>query len=157
MPCHTRRSIFASVLAAAALTAMIAPARAEQRFFTVVAVEPKGGTTVDKEPFPAAPLPQGGGYVMKHPDHTGRWEVSAYVWQPSQIIVNQGDEVTIEFVGINGAHHPTTISGYDKAFELKRGHTMRVSFTADKAGVFPIVCATHKPSMVAELVVMAKR
>jgi hypothetical protein len=153
----THRSIFASLLAAAALAAMAAPASAGQRFFTVVAVEPKGGTTADKEPFPATPLPPGGGYVIKAPDPSGRWEVSAYVWQPSQIIVDQGDEVTIEFVGINGAHHPTTITGYDKSFVLKRGHTMRVSFTADKAGVFPIVCAMHKPSMVGELVVMAKK
>ena len=36
-------------------------------------------------------------------EKTRRWEVSAYIWQPSQIIVNEGDEVTLEFVGINGS------------------------------------------------------
>ena len=47
--------------------------------------------------------------MIKQPDQTGRWEVSTYVWMPSQIVVNQGDEVTLEFVGINGAFHPTEI------------------------------------------------
>ena len=58
-------------------------ALAEKRFLTVLAVEPKGGTTVDKEPFPPSSLPAGGGYVVAKPDEkTGRWEVSSYVWLP---------------------------------------------------------------------------
>jgi hypothetical protein len=32
----------------------------------------------------------------------------------STSIVNQKDDVTLEFVGINGANHPTTIAGHDK-------------------------------------------
>jgi plastocyanin len=130
---------------------------AEQRFFTIAAVEPKGGTTTDKEPFPHHALPEGGGYILKQPDQTGRWEVSTYVWQPSQIIVSEGDDVTLEFVGINGAEHPTTIAGYDKALVLKRGNVVRLEFKADKAGTFKIACATHRPSMVGELIVLPKR
>jgi plastocyanin len=132
-------------------------AQAEKRFFTIAAVEPKGGTTADKEPFPAAALPEGGGYVIKKPDQTGRWEVSAYVWQPSQIIVTEGDDVTLEFIGINGAEHPTTIVGYDKTLVLKRGHVIRIELKADKPGTFAIVCNHHKPSMVGELIVMPKK
>ena len=44
------------------------PAVAAKRHIVVTAVEPKGGVTVDKEPFPATPLPEGGGYVLKKPD-----------------------------------------------------------------------------------------
>jgi plastocyanin len=143
-------------LAAATVSAI--PASAEKRFFTVLAVEPKGGTTVDKEPFPAAPLPAGGGYVMSQPDEkTRRWEVSAYVWQPAQIIVNEGDEVTLEFVGINGATHATTIAAFGQAFTLKRGEAHRVTFTANEVGSFGVVCTTHRPSMVGELVVLPRR
>jgi len=140
-----------------ALAASPADAQAQKRFFTIAAVEPKGGTTADKEPFPAAALPDGNGYVLKKPDQTGRWEVSTYVWQPSQIIVTEGDHVTLEFIGINGAEHPTTIVGYDKTLVLKRGHVIRLEFKADKAGVFPIVCTHHRPSMVGELIVLAKK
>ena len=139
-------------------TALTNSASAEKRFFTVLAVEPKGGTTAEKELFPSGPLPSGGGYVLSQPDQkTSRWEVSAYVWQPAQIIVYQGDEVTLEFVGINGAIHPTTISAFSQAFSLKRGEAHRVTFIADKVGSFGVVCSTHRPSMVGEIVVLPKR
>jgi plastocyanin len=139
------------------LAAAFDPAHAAKRHIVVTAVEPKGGANVDKETFPAAALPEGKGYGLKQPDQTGRWEVSVYVWDPRQIFVDEGDEVVLEFVGINGASHPTTISGYDKTFELKRGEVTKVSFVADKPGRFEIVCATHHPTMVAELIVAAKK
>jgi plastocyanin len=135
-----------------------AAASAEKRSFTVLAVEPKGGVTADKEAFPTEPLPAGGGYVTSKPDEkTGRWEVSAYIWQPSQIIVNEGDEVTLEFVGINGAAHPTSLAAFGQTFTVKRGHAHRVTFVADKAGIFGITCSNHAPSMTGELIVMPKR
>jgi plastocyanin len=149
--------MLAGMLVGAYLVGASGPAQAAQRFFTIAAVEPKGGTSADKEPFPTAALPEGGGYVIKKPDQTGRWEVSAYVWQPSQIIVTEGDDVTLEFIGINGAEHPTTIVGYDKTLVLKRGHVIRIVLKADKPGTFAIVCNHHKPSMVGELIVMPKK
>ena len=130
---------------------------AGRRFFTVAAVEPRGGTNASQEAFPTEPLPAGGGYVIRQPDQTGRWEVSAYVWNPSQIVVNQGDDVTLEFVGINGASHPTEIKGLGKTFTLKRGQVTRVEFKAERPGVYPIVCSTHAPSMRGEVVVLPRR
>jgi plastocyanin len=147
----------AAMVGIAAVAGGPSAAIAENRIFTIAAVELKGGTRADKEPFPAEPLPAGRGYELKEPNQTGRWEVSAMVWQPSQIIVNEGDEVTLEFIGIDSASHATTISGYSHSFTLKRGHMNRVSFVADKPGVFLIACATHMPSMRAELVVMARQ
>ena len=110
------------ILTAMALATVLAgtsPAAAEKRYIVVTAVEPKGGASVEKEPFPATPLPEGAGYQLKKPNAEGRWEVAVYVFDPRQIFVNEGDEVTLEFVGINGASHPITIGGYDKSFELK--------------------------------------
>ncbi len=126
-----------------------------KRTITMVAVEPKGGTTIDKELFPTAALPEGKGYELEAPNAEGRWEVSTYRWDPNQIIVNQGDEVTLEILGINGAEHPSVIDGYDISFTVKRGQLTTVTFTADKAGVFEIRCGTHQPSMVGELIVLA--
>ena len=128
----------------------------ERRFFTVLAVEPRGGVNAAQEAFPTEPLPPGGGYVVRPPDPTGRWEVSAYVWSPSQIVVRQGDEVTLEFVGINGASHPTEIKGLGKAFALSRGRAVRVEFKADLPGVHAIICGTHQPSMRGEIVVLPR-
>ena len=151
------RAIFATALALAVTPLLSAAAYAEKRLIVVTAIEPKGGVTVDKEPFPAEKLPDGGGYVLKQPDDKGRWEISAYVFDPRQITVNEGDEVALEFIGINGASHPTTIAGYDISFTLKRGQVNRVSFVASKPGVFAIKCATHHPTMVAELIVNPKK
>lgn len=148
----------ATVSVIGTLTAFATPAMAQKRYFTILAIEPKGGTTVDREVFPAAPLPPGGGYVLSAPDHkTKRWEVSAYVWLPSQITVTEGDEVTLEFVGINGSSHATTIAAFGQSFLVKRGEANRVTFVADKAGIFGITCSTHQPSMSGELIVLPKR
>ncbi|RUV47268.1 MAG: hypothetical protein EOS23_17805 [Mesorhizobium sp.] len=130
-------------------------AQAAKRTITMVAVEAKGGTTVDKEPFPTAGLPEGKGYELEAPNAEGRWEVSAYRWEPNQIIVNQGDEVTLEILGVNGAEHPGVIDGYDVSFTVKRGQLTTVTFTAGKTGVFEFRCGTHQPSMVGELIVLA--
>lgn len=132
-------------------------AEAAKRYIVVTAIEPKGSTNVAKEPFPEGALPPEPGYVLKKPDETGRWEVSVYVFDPRQIVVDEGDEVVLEFVGINGASHPTTIVGYDKTFTLLRGQSHKVSFVADKVGIFPIVCASHHPTMTGELVVKARK
>lgn len=151
-------------IAATLMLVLVAPASAGaaeaagmKRTVTMVAVEPKGGATVDKEPFPTAALPEGKGYVLKQPDASGRWEVSTYRWEPSQIVVNQGDEVTLEILGVNGGAHPSTLEGYDINFTVKRGELTTVSFTADKAGVFRFRCGVHQPSMTGELIVLPAR
>jgi len=152
-----------SVRAALALalgSLALAPASdafAAKRTFIVTAVEPKGGVTVDKEPFPATPLPEGGGYVLKKPDDKGRWEVSVYVFDPRQIFVDEGDEVTLEFVGVNGGSHPIAIEAYGQTFELKRGHVNKVTFVADKPGRHSIICSSHQPTMISELIVAPKK
>ena len=80
------------LLAGATLAGMSGQAQAEKRSFTIAAVELKGGATVDKEQFPTGALPAGAGYVLTKPNDAGRWEVSVYLWTPSQITVNQDDE-----------------------------------------------------------------
>ena len=151
------RSATMALLSLLALAAAAAPANGDamKRTITMAAVELKGGTTIDKTPFPTAALPEGKGYELKSPGEDGRWEVSAYRWEPSQIIVNQGDEVTLEIIGVNGAEHPAVIEGYDISFTVKRGELTTVTFVADKPGVFSLQCGTHLPSMVGELIVLA--
>lgn len=146
-----------AVLAFASILAMPnTSAFADKRHIVVTAVEPKGGVNVEKEPFPG-PLPEGGGYVLKKPDDKGRWEVAVYLFEPRQIFVDEGDEVTLEFIGINGASHPTTIEAYGQVFELKRGHIHKVTFTADKPGRHSIICSAHQPTMTSELIVAPKK
>lgn len=123
----------------------------------MAAVEAKGGVTTDKEPYPEKAPPPGGGYLLNAPDKSGRWEVSTYRWEPGTVVVNQGDNVTLEIIGINGAAHPLRIEGHDVKAVIRRGEIVRVSFRAEKAGLFKIICDTHQPSMQADLVVLPKR
>ena len=142
------------VLAVSACTTGGARLAAGERTIYMAAIEPKGSATVDKEPFPAEALPAGGGYALEGPDEEGAWTVETYRWLPGGITVVQGDKVTLEILGVNGAMHASKVEGYDIAFDVKRGQVTTVTFTADKAGVFRIICSTHQPAMTGTLVVL---
>jgi plastocyanin len=122
----------------------------------MAAVEPRGSTNVANEPFPEVPLPEGGGYVLREPDAEGNWSVSVYMWMPEQVVVTEGDEVTLRIVGINGAAHPSIIEGYDIEFDVARGALTDVTFTADRVGTFPIICVIHQPTMTGQLIVLPR-
>jgi len=159
----SKRYLLVAACAAAMLASPVpngareATAAPGKRTIYMAAVEPKGGVTADKEMFPTEAMPEGGGYVLKKPDSTGRWEVSTYRWDPGTVIVNQGDEVTLEIIGINGKEHSIAIEGHDVSGAVKRGHVTRLKFTAGKVGIYKIICASHLPSMQGELVVLAAR
>ena len=123
---------------------------------TLAAVEMKGGSPQDKEPYPEAPLPPGGGYSKTPPNPRGRWEVSAYQWSPGTLVVREGEVVTLEVVGINGDEHRATIQDHVESFTVKRGHITRVRFTAGKPGVYPVMCTKHLPTMQGTLLVLPK-
>ena len=146
-----------AVLAAWASTSRTAYAEGAKRTIYMAAIEPKGSTTVAKEPFPTAKLPPGAGYGLKAPDKDGKWGVKTYRWLPSTIVVNQGDEVTLEILGVNSKEHHAVIEDYNINFTVRRGQVIRVNFRADKAGIFNIVCNVHRPVMTAQLVVLPRR
>jgi len=130
---------------------------AEEGVHYIALIEPKGGVSVDKEPYPEGTLPQGGGYVKKAPNPAGRWEVSTYQFSPATIVVKQGDRVTLEMVGINGAKHSVHVDKYRPDHVLvKRGEIARIQFTADTPGLFKIHCKEHEPTMEGQLVVLPR-
>ena len=106
----------------------------QERIIHMAAIEPKRSTTVDKEPFPVAELPAGRGYGLKAPDEAGKWVVETYRYIPGTVVVNEGDMVTLEIVGINGKEHPFHIDEYGVKGVVKRGEVTRVTFLADKPG-----------------------
>ncbi len=120
------------------------------------AVEPKGSTNVETEPFPTEALPAGGNYGLKEPDADGKWVVETYTWAPDQIIVFEGDTVNLEIIGINGARHDSTIEGHVSSFVVERGKLTSLSFVAGAPGVYKIICSTHPPAMTGELVVLPR-
>ncbi len=146
----------AITIAACSSSAPSASTQPAKRTITVAAVEPKGSATVDKEPFPSEALPAGDGYKLTKPDTTGTWVVETYRWDPGTIVVNQGDEVTLEIIGINGKEHPAALEGYNLTVNVKRGQVSRLTFKADKPGIFKLICSVHQPAMNADLVVLPR-
>jgi plastocyanin len=132
----------------------------EQRTIYINLIEPKGGTNVEDEPYPATELPAGkegtpGGFAIKEPDEAGRWQVSAYMFEPSTVVVNQGDDVTLNFFGVNGKEHSIHIDKYiEHHFTMKRGDLVSKNFVASESGIFKIHCQEHEPNMVGQLVVL---
>lgn len=80
-----------------------------------------GDDTHPPEPFPSNELPVGGGYTLTPPNKNGDWKVRAFEFSPSQIIVHQGNEITLDFLGVQGSCHVISVDGYEEEFELNRG------------------------------------
>ena len=100
-------------------------------------------------------IPTGGGFRITEPNKAGAWDFRSFTFSPSQIVVNQGDKITLHFIGVQGAHHVVTVDGIG-TFELKRGQINTVSFVANNPGIINYVCHVHLPNMVGQILVLPK-
>ena len=100
-------------------------------------------------------IPTGGGFRITAPNKAGAWDFRSFTFSPDQIVVNQGDKVTLHFIGVQGAHHVVTVEGVD-TFELMRGQIHTVTFTANNPGTITYVCHVHLPNMVGQILVLPK-
>jgi cytochrome c oxidase subunit 2 len=81
-------------------------------------------------------------------------EAGRFQFSPSEITVNPGDQVTIEFTSIDVVHG-LSLDGYN--FELKAdpGKSASQSFIADKPGIYrfrcSVVCGNLHPFMIGKL------
>jgi hypothetical protein len=107
------------------------------------------------EKFPNSSLPVGGGLVLTPPDSTGDWSIRSFTFEPSMIVVHQGDRVILHFVGVQGPHHIITISGIG-TFPLDRGQIHTVTFIANQTGTMNYYCHTHMPNMVGHILVLPR-
>lgn len=100
-------------------------------------------------------IPTGGGFRLLEPNKVGAWDFRLFAFSPSQIIVNQGDKVTLHFIGVQGAHHVITVDGIG-TFSLNRGQIHTVSFIAISPGTINYTCHLHMPNMVGQILVLPK-
>ncbi len=100
-------------------------------------------------------IPTGGGFKLLEPNKVGAWDFRSFTFSPSQIIVNQGDKVTLHFIGVQGAHHLITVDGIG-TFPLSRGQIHTVSFNANSPGTISYTCHLHMPNMVGQILVLPK-
>ncbi len=115
-----------------------------------------GDTKHPPEPFPAnATYPKGAGFVLTPPDKSGAWNFRSFTFSTSQIVVFQGDKVTLNFVGVQGPYHFIEVQGI-ATFPLTRGQIHTVTFTADKVGTITYTCHVHMPNMQGEILVLPR-
>lgn len=151
-----------TAMAGAVALALAAPVQAETREFYIVTVHHDGKTNVKgdashpPEPFPANPLTSGSGMWVKGPQENGDWQVRAFVFNPSQIVVMQGDDVVLHFVGVHGAAHTIAVKGVSEPVKFTRGTTATVRFKAEKPGIVDFASTALTPSLRGQVVVLAK-
>jgi plastocyanin len=100
-------------------------------------------------------IPTGGGFRITAPNKVGAWDFRSFTFSPDQIVVNQGDKVTLHFIGVQGAHHVVSVEGVD-TFELARGQIHTVTFVANNPGTITYICHVHLPNMVGQILVLPK-
>jgi hypothetical protein len=108
------------------------------------------------EPFPANPPPAGGGLILTPPDGDGAWRMRAFLFEPRQVVVFQGNPVKLSFVGVQGPSHRIQVDGLSDVIDLKRGEVRTVTIPADTPGVIGFRSLDRLPSMQGSVVILPK-
>jgi plastocyanin len=116
----------------------------------------KGDAAHPPEAFPSVGMPEGGGLLLSEPDAGGDWRIRSFAFHPAQIIVHQGEQVTLNFVGVQGPSHEIAIEGQDAIIELKRGEIRSVTLQAGEPGTIHFASLGRQPSMQGQILVLPK-
>jgi plastocyanin len=108
------------------------------------------------EAFPAAAMPAGGGLLLSPPDAEGTWRMRAFLFQPAQIVVREGETLTLTFVGVQGPVHRIEVEGQGEPFTLRRGELRSLTFTPDRPGRIAYRSLDRLPSMTGEILVLPR-
>ncbi|MCF3948876.1 cupredoxin domain-containing protein [Acidiphilium sp. AL] len=80
-----------------------------------------------------------------------------YGFAPNTLVVRQDDHVVIDIRNLESGGddgHTFTLKAYGINKSLPPLSSVKISFTADKVGIFQFSCEFHKPWMSGELVVL---
>lgn len=87
-------------------------------------------------------------------DRTFRIEASSFEYSPATLNVNPGDRVTLELVSSDYAHG-LYLDGYELNVTADPGHVERLTFVADKPGMYrfrcSVTCGPLHPFMIGKL------
>lgn len=70
-------------------------------------------------------------------------ELEVYRFSPGHLTVNKGDQVTLNIHGVNGHEHHFQLKEFGVSGTVERGKTTTVTFNADQAGTFELLCTNH--------------
>jgi len=128
--------------------------------FDVQLIEVKGATDGIAAP-DTDPTDLSAGYGFKPPgeydaENPSKWQVATYMFAPGAMSVVKDDQVTLRIFGVNGDEHTMFVQAPDgsmvvESFVVNRGREATVGFTAEQAGHYKFICATHAPTMTADI------
>jgi plastocyanin len=99
------------------------------------------------EPFESAGM--GGYYLFMTSDD--EWRVGSYMYLPQEMIVYEGERITLEILGVRGNEHHTILVDPDGEnvgeTTVERGGVHTLQFTAEKPGIYELICVDHPPTM----------
>jgi nitrosocyanin len=79
------------------------------------------------------------------------------MWLPGTVVVKRGSRVRIKLVNNVPSEpaHGFAIPAYGVAEVVNRGEPKQVEFTADRDGIFPMICQLHPAHVGGQLIVLA--
>lgn len=108
-------------------------------------VQPRGGH---------AASPEEGGATRKVTLVNVEYE-GTKIWLPGTIAVKKGTTVDLTLVNnVPSGQHGFSIPAYDVALVVEKGTPGHVTFTADREGVFPIICHLHPTHVGGQVIVL---
>ncbi len=134
-----------------------------ERVFYINAIEIKGGTDGIAPPTTnPETLGSSFGYSPPgtvDPTNPDKWQVASYQFNPSAMTVFQGDRVKLVLFVVNGDIHFDSVIAPNGSVvvpleEHNRGRQYTITFTADEAGIYQLVCNTHREAMRALITVV---
>ncbi len=171
------------LVASSGISCRPAPAEdAGERTIYVQATELDARRTVEQDPFPQEtveefpeyfgpgddPFERGGapGYYL-FMTAEDEWRIGSYMFVPQEVIAYQGERITMEILGVRGAHHENVLldpdgepvagpDGTDIVFTVRRGELHVIEFTTEKTGIYTLVCVTHQPTMTMNIHVLGR-
>lgn len=71
-------------------------------------------------------------------------KMERYTFHPGFLVVNRGDTVVLKVHNLKGSEHDVNIPDFGVVdIRTKRGQERTITFVADKAGTFQIICKKH--------------
>jgi nitrosocyanin len=76
------------------------------------------------------------------------------IWEPSSVVAKKGDTVKLKLINRHADEHGYEIAAFGIKEVVDGNKTKDISFTASRAGIFPIKCHLHPAHVVGQLVVL---
>jgi nitrosocyanin len=76
------------------------------------------------------------------------------IWEPASLVARKGDTVALKLINRHADEHGYEIAAFNVKEVVEGNKSKDVSFTASKAGIFPIKCHLHPAHVVGQLLVI---